>query len=71
MELERGRDGILEKVTFGLRAGAQVGVRNRNNRQNQDPEEIVRNQFSIGVGRINFRKKRERYSSSKLGNILL
>lgn len=46
-------------------------TRNRNNRQNQDPEEIVRNQFSIGVGRINFRKKRERYSSSKLGNILL
>ena len=30
MELERGRKGILEKVTFGLKAGAQVGVRQKN-----------------------------------------
>ena len=36
MELERGREGILEKVTFGLRAGAQVGVRQNNNNNNNN-----------------------------------
>lgn len=45
-------------------------TRNRNNRQNQDPEEIVRNQFRIGVEGLTLERK-ERYCSSKLGNILL
>ena len=67
MELERGREGILEKVTFGLRAGAQVGVRQKKKKKKKKNNNNTKNGGAQGENILGRRSGLYEHSEARKG----